>query len=108
MAPSPKGLVLDLLSTVRTGSMPVRALVAAGGLFGIDENRLRVALTRLLAERLVERDQRGAYRLQRSRGVSALVTGATRGIGRAVAVEVGIDEQLLAVARPRAVVGLLF
>jgi phenylacetic acid degradation operon negative regulatory protein len=78
MTPSPKGLVLDLLSTVRSGSMPVRALVAAGGLFGIDDNRLRVALTRLLADGLVERDQRGAYRLQRSRGVSALVTGWRR------------------------------
>jgi len=58
--------------------MPVRALVAAGQLFGIDDNRLRVALTRLLADGLVERDQRGAYRLQRSRGVSALVAGWRR------------------------------
>jgi len=93
MTPSPKGLVLDLLSTVRSGSMPVRALVAAGGLFGIDDNRLRVALTRLLADGLVERDQRGAYRLQSSRGVSSLVTGwrriehrATRWDGRWLAV----------------------
>jgi phenylacetic acid degradation operon negative regulatory protein len=58
--------------------MPVRALVAAGSLFGIDENRVRVALTRLLTEGLVERDQRGAYRLRGSRGVSALVTGWRR------------------------------
>ena len=78
VTPSPKSLVLDLLSTVRSGSMPVRALVAAGSIFGIDDNRLRVALTRLLGDDLVERDQRGAYRLQRSRGVSALVTGWRR------------------------------
>ena len=78
MAPSPKGLVLDLLSTVRSGTMPVRALVAVGRLFGIEENRLRVALTRLLAEGLVERDQRGAYRLQHARGVSALVASWRR------------------------------
>lgn len=96
VTPSPKGLVLDLLSTVRRGSMPVRALVAAGELFGIDENRLRVALTRLLADGLVERDQRGAYRLEHARGVSALVTGwrriedrTTRWDGRWLAVLVG-------------------
>jgi len=58
--------------------MPVRALVAAGALFGIDENRLRVALTRLLGDGLIERDQRGAYRLERSRGVSALVASWRR------------------------------
>jgi phenylacetic acid degradation operon negative regulatory protein len=78
VTPGPKGLVLDLLSTLRSGSMPVRALVAAAGLFGIDENRLRVALTRLLADGLVERDQRGAYRLQSVRGVSSLVVGWRR------------------------------
>jgi phenylacetic acid degradation operon negative regulatory protein len=96
MPPSPKGLVLDLLSTVRSGSMPVRALIAAGTLFGIDDNRLRVALTRLLGDGLVERDQRGAYRLQRSRGVSALVAGwrriedrTTRWDGRWLAVLTG-------------------
>jgi len=96
MAPSPKGLALDLLSTVRTGSMPVRALVAAGGLFGIEENRLRVALTRMLSDGLLDRDQRGAYRLRRSRGVSALVTGwrriesgATRWNGHWIAVLAG-------------------
>lgn len=78
MTPSPKGLVLDLLSTLRSGSMPVRALVAAGALFGIDENRVRVALTRLFSDGLIERDQRGAYRLERSRAVSALVASWRR------------------------------
>ena len=47
----------------RRGAMPVRALVAAGGLFGIRENSVRVALARLLADGLIERDERGAYRL---------------------------------------------
>ena len=42
--------------------MPVRALVAAGALFDLDENNVRVALTRLLAVGLVERDERGRYR----------------------------------------------
>ncbi len=56
-------LVLDLLSTLPRGAMPVRALVAAGALFGIRENSVRVALARLLADRRIERDERGAYRL---------------------------------------------
>jgi phenylacetic acid degradation operon negative regulatory protein len=42
--------------------MPVRALVEAGALFGLDENNVRVALARLLAAGLVERDERGRYR----------------------------------------------
>jgi phenylacetic acid degradation operon negative regulatory protein len=63
MEPSPRSLILDLLSTLRRGAMPVRVLVTAGGLFGISENNLRVALARLLRAGLVERDERGRYRL---------------------------------------------
>lgn len=63
MEPSPRSLILDLLSTVGRASAPVRALVAAAGLFGIAENSLRVALARLLADGLVERDARGSYRI---------------------------------------------
>jgi phenylacetic acid degradation operon negative regulatory protein len=40
----------------------VRLLVAAADIFGIDSNATRVAITRLLACGLVERDERGAYR----------------------------------------------
>jgi len=61
--PSPRSLVLDLLSTLRGESMPVGALVAAGALFAIPENRMRVAVTRLLAARELLRDERGRYRL---------------------------------------------
>jgi phenylacetic acid degradation operon negative regulatory protein len=43
--------------------MPVRALVEAAGLFGIAGGSVRVALSRLLADGLVESDERGAYRL---------------------------------------------
>ncbi len=63
MPPRAKSLILDLLSSVRRGSMPVRALVAAGNLFGIAGNSVRVALVRLLGSGLVERDERGRYRL---------------------------------------------
>ncbi len=55
--------MLDLLSTLRRGTMPVGALVAAGALFGLSENNVRVALARLLASGRVERDERGRYRL---------------------------------------------
>jgi phenylacetic acid degradation operon negative regulatory protein len=62
-APSPRSLILDLLSTLRRGSMPVGALVAAGELFGLAPGTLRVALARLLAAGRVERDSRGRYQL---------------------------------------------
>jgi phenylacetic acid degradation operon negative regulatory protein len=61
--PSPRSLVLDLISTLRGDSMPVGALVAAGALFGIPENAMRVAVTRLLATGALARDERGRYRL---------------------------------------------
>jgi phenylacetic acid degradation operon negative regulatory protein len=63
VAPTAKSVVLDLLSTLPRGSMPVGTLVAAGALFGLAENAIRVTLTRLLASGLVERDERGQYRL---------------------------------------------
>jgi len=63
MDPSPRSLILDLLQTLGRGSAPVRALVAAAGLFGIAENSLRVALARLRADGLIESDARGSYRL---------------------------------------------
>ena len=72
--PTARHLVLDLLSTLPRGAMPVRALVAAGGLFAIRENSVRVALARLLADGLIERDDRGAYRLgPRAQAVSRQV-----------------------------------
>ena len=62
-APNARSFVLDLLSTLRRGAMPVRALVEAATLFGIAEGSVRVALTRLLGDALIERDERGLYRL---------------------------------------------
>lgn len=43
--------------------MPVSALVEAAAVFGITSESLRVALARLLAAGLVQRDERGLYRL---------------------------------------------
>ncbi len=62
MKPRPKSVVLDLLSTLRGRSAPVRFLVAAAEIFDIDSNATRVAITRLLSSGLIERDERGAYR----------------------------------------------
>lgn len=61
-APSARSLILDLLSTLRGGSMPVAALVDAGALFGLADGSVRVALTRLCSRGLVEHDERGRYR----------------------------------------------
>lgn len=63
MALAPKSLILNLLSTLRGRPIPVRALVTAGDVFGIAEESVRVALARLLANGLVQRDERGSYRL---------------------------------------------
>lgn len=63
MQPTARSLILDLLSTIRRGSMPVRALVSAAELFGIEENSVRVSLARLLAAGSIERDEPGRYRL---------------------------------------------
>jgi len=70
--PAPKSLILDLLSTLRRGAMPVRALLEAAVLFGISPNSLRVSLARLLATEQVERDSRGRYRLGKA---SAAIDG---------------------------------
>jgi len=73
--PTARSLILDLLSTLRRGSMPVGALVGAGALFGLAANNVRVSLARLCAARLVERDERGRYRLgAAARAVDAHVT----------------------------------
>src|SRR5262245_21917243 len=61
--PTPRSLALDLLSSLRGGSMPVAALVDAAALFGIEANAQRVAIARLLAAGQIARDQRGRYRL---------------------------------------------
>src|SRR5947208_1071890 len=43
--------------------MPVSALVAAGQVFAITENNLRVTLARLRAAGMVDQDERGRYGL---------------------------------------------
>jgi phenylacetic acid degradation operon negative regulatory protein len=61
--PTPKSLILDLLSSLRGEAMPVRALVAAGAVFGISAESIRVALVRLCSVGTLERNERGQYRI---------------------------------------------
>lgn len=61
---STRHVVLEVLTAwPGEGSVPVRALVQAGELFGMADNSVRVALTRLVADGHVESPQRGRYRL---------------------------------------------
>jgi phenylacetic acid degradation operon negative regulatory protein len=61
--PTPKSIILDVLSSARGRDVPVRALLAAGALFGVSAETLRVALARLLRQGTIARGQRGQYRL---------------------------------------------
>lgn len=63
MAVKPRNLILNLLLAAREDGMQARDAVAACALFGLRENTVRVALTRLAAEGMIEAAGRGAYRL---------------------------------------------
>jgi phenylacetic acid degradation operon negative regulatory protein len=79
--PTARSFVLDLLSTLRRGTMPVAALVEAAALFDIPENSVRVALTRLLGAGRIERDERGRYRLGEEAGPVARHVTSWRRLG---------------------------
>lgn len=61
--PAAKALIQTLLLAAEGEAYPSRQLVAAGALFGVSENNIRVALVRLQAEGLAEAVGRGSYRL---------------------------------------------
>jgi phenylacetic acid degradation operon negative regulatory protein len=63
VTPTAKSLILELLVARAGEELPVRLAIAAGGLFDISDNNLRVALVRLSAAGLIEAAGRGAYRL---------------------------------------------
>ncbi len=63
MKPTAQSLILDLLSTLRGRAMPVRALLGVAELFDISANNIRVALARLCSRGVLERNERGCYRL---------------------------------------------
>lgn len=83
--PTPRSLILDLLSTLSRGTMPVAALLEAAALFDLAPGSVRVALARLCAAGTVERDERGRYRLGASAAPVQSVVQGWRGLeGRSV------------------------
>ncbi|MEM1413786.1 MAG: hypothetical protein AAGH15_02735 [Myxococcota bacterium] len=58
---SPRLLILDLLAAAAPASLGARAIVDAGTILGLKENALRVALSRLRAQRAVASPGRGTY-----------------------------------------------
>lgn len=59
----PKHLLLELLLASGDDALPVSHAVAAGAVFGISENHVRVTLARLAAQDMVLATERGAWRL---------------------------------------------
>ncbi|MDP2769520.1 MAG: PaaX family transcriptional regulator C-terminal domain-containing protein [Giesbergeria sp.] len=59
----PKHLLLELLLASGDDALPVSHAVAAGAVFGLSENHVRVTLARLAAQDMVLTTERGAYRL---------------------------------------------
>jgi phenylacetic acid degradation operon negative regulatory protein len=60
---APRSVVLNLVRVSSERTISVRHLIAACELFGLTANAVRVAVTRLCAEGLLESDERGHYRL---------------------------------------------
>lgn len=58
---TPRALVLSLIGSTRAGPRTIGQLILAGTLFGIEPATLRVAVTRLLGEALLESPERGLY-----------------------------------------------
>lgn len=57
----PRRLILNLMLTDLGRSLTVRDAIRAGELFGIKESSVRVAMTRLAADGLIEASDRGIY-----------------------------------------------
>ena len=75
MKPTAKRIVLELLTAADAHQGSIANLVAAAGVFGIDEGNVRVAVTRLVAAGTLEPAGRGEYRLgAATRALTAQVT----------------------------------
>lgn len=74
--PNARRVVLNLLRASEAGRLGAAEAIAAGALFGISENSVRVTLARLSRARLVEAAERGVYRLgPAGRAIAADVAG---------------------------------
>jgi phenylacetic acid degradation operon negative regulatory protein len=83
--PTAKALIQTLLLAAEGEAYPSRQLVAAGALYGVSENNIRVALVRLQAEGLAEAAGRGSYRLGQ----------AAASLGRAISAWRQVESRLL-------------
>ena len=73
---SPRALVLSLMSSAFTAPQSIGRLIDAAALFGIEPATLRVAVTRLLKEGLLESPDRGVYQPgPKSRALTRRVQG---------------------------------
>lgn len=80
---TPRSVVLNLVRVAPQPALPVSLLVQVADLFGLSANALRVAVARLVAEGLLESDERGSYRLgPRAASVQAHVEDWRRGEAR--------------------------
>jgi phenylacetic acid degradation operon negative regulatory protein len=76
-------VVLNLVRVAPHQALPVSRLLQVADLFGLRANALRVAVARLVADGLLESDERGSYRLgPRAASVQAHVEDWRRGEAR--------------------------
>ncbi|WP_291071174.1 hypothetical protein [Hyphomonas sp.] len=59
---SARALVLSLISGTHSSPQSIASLIAAAALFGIEPATVRVAVTRLIKEKMLESPDRGVYR----------------------------------------------
>ena len=82
---SPRALVLSLMSSAFTEPQSIGRLIDAAALFGIEAATLRVAVTRLMKDGLLESPDRGVYRPgPKSRALTRRVQGWQHVAGRIV------------------------
>ncbi len=63
---TPKLFIKSILHESNNESLPIKGLIEMGKLFGFNANAIRVTVTRMLREGLIESDERGLYRLRES------------------------------------------
>ncbi|MBI9088903.1 MAG: hypothetical protein JEZ12_06790 [Desulfobacterium sp.] len=65
---TPKLFIKSILHESNNKALPIKGLIEMGKLFGFNANAIRVTVTRMLREGLIENDERGLYRLRKSSG----------------------------------------